>query len=270
MRIGAQTAAKGLVLVAVAAAVLVVLVGFRGGEQARDLPAVTAPVAAAAPAEAEPGTAPAPDAAVAPDVAAPVAASDQADGPAAGAPGSVEDLWRMVQADPENADLWRDLGVNYVNAHEYVSAAEAFAAAVELRPDDARLHADLGTALLYQGLVRIARTEYLRALEIDPELAEAHFNLGVTYSHSEPVDVEAALASWRLAEQFADDEELVQLAREYIEAYGKDAVAAPLGAAPGSPEATASDADGAVQSTDSAAAGGAEVQPHASPESDGS
>ncbi len=270
MRVNAQTAAKGLILVAVAAAVLVALVGFRGGEQARDLPSATAPVAGVAEAEAGPGAAPAPGAA-APDGAAPAATSDDADEAAAGAPGSVEDLWRMVQEDPENADLWRDLGVNYVNAHEYVSAAEAFAAAIELRPDDARLHSDLGTALLYQGLVRIARAEYLRAIEIDPELAEAHFNLGVTYSHSEPADVEAALASWKLAERFADDEELVQLARDYIEAYGKEAAAAaPHGAAPGPAEETASDVDESARSAAPAAAGSAEEEPGAPPESDGS
>lgn len=141
------------------------------------------------------------------------------------------EVQQRLEADDTDSEAWGDLGALLMAAQDYVRAAEAFAAVLELEPEHAAARADLGKALLFQGMVRVARAELARAAELDPTLVEGQLNLGVTFSHAAPADIPAARAAWQAVLELAPESQFATQAQQYLETYVAEEPAAASDAA---------------------------------------
>ncbi len=94
-------------------------------------------------------------------------------------------------------------GVEALNRHEWVAAADAFRKATAMAPRSAPLHHRLGTALVMMGKADEARREFEAALEISPTYAKAHYSLGLLLE--DRGDDEGARAQYAAAVEGAPD-----------------------------------------------------------------
>lgn len=95
---------------------------------------------------------------------------------AADAPGAERAYRRAIEADPQFADAYLNLGVLLGGAGRLDEAIALYRFAIEQRPDDATLHFNLGVMLEDAGQLAEAIAVYERCLELDATLADAHYN----------------------------------------------------------------------------------------------
>ena len=79
---------------------------------------------------------------------------------------------------PDDAALYDDAAMLYLELRRYNEAIEHFRTALRLKPDSAVAHYNLGTALTFARQLEEAAREYETALRIDPLYPKAHNNLG--------------------------------------------------------------------------------------------
>jgi tetratricopeptide (TPR) repeat protein len=95
--------------------------------------------------------------------------------------GAIEDIEAEIAADPDNADLYFDLALEYEAINDWREAADAYKMAISLDPGDADLHFRLAEAYLVQEEVMLAVDAYRKALSLEPALSRAHYQLGRCY-----------------------------------------------------------------------------------------
>lgn len=83
-----------------------------------------------------------------------------------------------VEADPEMAEAWVNLGRLAHEAKDLSEAARLYERAVELERADSIAHYNLAVACEDLGRTKDAVDHYERAVELDPAFADAHWNLG--------------------------------------------------------------------------------------------
>ena len=88
-------------------------------------------------------------------------------------PQAIELLGELAVDDAENAKIWRQLGVCYLETRQFDLALEALTRAVAAAPADAMTHYLLGHAYGSTGQLEPAAACYRRALEVDPHHAKA-------------------------------------------------------------------------------------------------
>lgn len=81
------------------------------------------------------------------------------------------------KADPNNADVYYNLGVLYARQLRYDAAVDALQVAIRLRPDYASAYTQLGNIYYRRGLNGEAARAYERAVELDSAAIDAAFNL---------------------------------------------------------------------------------------------
>jgi Tfp pilus assembly protein PilF len=80
-----------------------------------------------------------------------------------------------TQASREEAVRLNNLGVAFMEQHEFGEAAKRFQEVIKRLPDSAQAHFNLGLALFNNSQFGAARAEFQKALAIDNRLAHAHF-----------------------------------------------------------------------------------------------
>lgn len=95
--------------------------------------------------------------------------------------GAIENIKADIAADPNNADLYFDLALEYEAINDWPEAADAYKMAISLDPGDADLHFRLAEAYLVQEEVMLAVDAYRKALSLEPALSRAHYQLGRCY-----------------------------------------------------------------------------------------
>lgn len=90
-------------------------------------------------------------------------------------------LKNAAKLHPENADIYKTLGVVYLQGKKFKEAEDAYRTAVKLTPSDAETHFYL--ASIYNELKKndLAEEELKRALELKPDYHEALNFLGYLY-----------------------------------------------------------------------------------------
>ena len=88
-------------------------------------------------------------------------------------PAAIELLEELAVEDPENAEVWYQLGVCFLETRHPDLAAEALTRAVKAAPDHATAHYVLGNAYGTLGQLERAAACYRRALEADPNHSKA-------------------------------------------------------------------------------------------------
>jgi len=121
---------------------------------------------------------------------------------------AIEFLRRATEAEPENADAWRDLGDALLYENRLPEATRAFRQAVELRPNDV------------SSLVQLAHAAYAAG---DPEEAIGHIRQAVERDPNSPAARRALLAIYRAARRYDD---ALAAAEELAESDPTDVLAA--------------------------------------------
>lgn len=87
---------------------------------------------------------------------------------------AIELYRRVVQAEPRMHQAWNNLGVLYMDRHDYMEAALALKSAADLQPTDPVPLENLGLAYYRAGHARRSLEYYLQALERDANRVEAY------------------------------------------------------------------------------------------------
>jgi len=106
-------------------------------------------------------------------------------------------LRAAVEADPQSARWFYELGEVLAQSGRAGEAAEQFRQAVELKPDFAAARVSLGQALANAGRTDEALAELRQALDRNPGSAPAHYALGQVLSRQG--DAPSAIVEWRRA-----------------------------------------------------------------------
>jgi tetratricopeptide (TPR) repeat protein len=88
-------------------------------------------------------------------------------------PTAIELLGEVAVEDADNAEVWTQLGVCYLETRQLQLALEALRRATQTDPANATAHYLLGSAFGSTGNLERAAACYRRALEIDPQHAKA-------------------------------------------------------------------------------------------------
>ncbi|CCW71957.1 unnamed protein product [Phytomonas sp. Hart1] len=88
-----------------------------------------------------------------------------------------------LELNPNDADLYTNLGIIYNISHDFDLAAKNFHRTVELRPNDAKVWNKLGATLANGSHSEQALEAYQHALDVDPGYVRAMFNMAVAYNN---------------------------------------------------------------------------------------
>ena len=121
---------------------------------------------------------------------------------------AVEHLLTASRLDPNNSEIWFNLGKAYARDYLSIQATSAFKRALDLEPDFPQARNNLGNVYLAAGELDKAAKEYRYAITSDPDYAEAHHNLGLILSDHGKIE--------EARKQF---ERALELKPEYADAY---------------------------------------------------
>lgn len=95
-------------------------------------------------------------------------------------PQSIDDLRQAAQENPENANIWIDLGNAYYNDSDYEGAKEAFLEAIALDYEACDAHYGLGLSEFARGDFQAALFAFNEVTRLCPQRFDGHYNRGVT------------------------------------------------------------------------------------------
>jgi len=84
-----------------------------------------------------------------------------------------------LRRDPSNVEAYNLLGIIESDQQDYVSADEAFQAALKLAPTSAKTHNNLGNVYVSQKKLDLAEKEFRTVLRLDPGNQDGNYNLGL-------------------------------------------------------------------------------------------
>ena len=88
---------------------------------------------------------------------------------------------RALAIEPENQEIYYDMGVVYGKLKQNNKAFEAYRKALELNPANANAHNNLGALYANNRNYDLALEEFQAVIEIEPNNSKAHNNLSVIY-----------------------------------------------------------------------------------------
>jgi Tfp pilus assembly protein PilF len=182
------------IVYAVAGMFFGVLLGWVIGTQQGGRTAVSAPVAAQAPAQAGGGATPAP-------------ALDE---------GRVQALTTIIKSDPENQQAVVQLANTYFDAERWEDAIQWYERALKINPNDPDVSTDLGVSYYYTNRPDHALTQFDRSLQIDPKHTKTMLNKGIVLAFGKQ-DLKAAAVEWQKVVELAPDSPEGQAARRALE-----------------------------------------------------
>jgi len=100
-----------------------------------------------------------------------------------------------AKKNPENADLWINLGNTCFDAGQHPKAIEAYNKALALAPGNANVLTDLGVMYRRNGQPEKAIESFDKAITVNPKHEIARFNKGIVYIH-DLQDQAAAISAW--------------------------------------------------------------------------
>jgi len=93
-------------------------------------------------------------------------------------PDDVQAYRKLLQIQPDNFEVWLQLGKALVKQEQWEEAIAAYRHITELNPDDVPAHYRLGELLIKQGDLEGAIDTFRQALELSPNSDESYYNLG--------------------------------------------------------------------------------------------
>lgn len=112
----------------------------------------------------------------------------------------VESLRERAAAEPDNPEIWAQLGHLYFDADRFPEAVDAYERALERDPENADLWTDLGVMHRRTGNPARALEAFDRAVALDPRHEISRFNRGIVLMH----DLDRAADALRTWEELAE------------------------------------------------------------------
>jgi cytochrome c-type biogenesis protein CcmH/NrfG len=115
---------------------------------------------------------------------------------------SQPDKSRMIEAledetakNPQNLQVWIQLGNEYFDSNQYEKAIQAYQKALELNPADANVWTDLGIMYRRNGNPQKAIECFDKAIAADPKHEPSRLNKGIVLLH-DMKDFDGAIKAW--------------------------------------------------------------------------
>lgn len=105
-------------------------------------------------------------------------------------------LQLAVQQNPNNADIWTQLGHAYFDTNQPAKAIEAYTKALAIVPGNPSTLTDLGVMYRRNDQPEKALESFDKAITIQPGFEQALFNKGIVYSN-DLRDPESAIQAWK-------------------------------------------------------------------------
>ncbi len=96
-------------------------------------------------------------------------------------PAAIADYNWYIQIKNDNADIYYDRGVCFLNLKQYQYAITDFDKAIQLKPEFPKAYYNRGITYDDTGNYQKAIADYSTCIEQDPEFSDAYFNRGVIY-----------------------------------------------------------------------------------------
>ncbi len=113
-------------------------------------------------------------------------------------------LEKKAQEDPDNAEVWAELGHAFFDSGQADNAIAAYTRALAIAPDNTNVRTDLGVMYFQSKKHREAISEFDKVLSVDAKHPQARFNKGVVL-YSGLGDKAGALAEWKTLLQTQPD-----------------------------------------------------------------
>lgn len=94
---------------------------------------------------------------------------------------SVDKLNELIQADPQNSQLYYERALAYYDLGDLTMALKDFNKTVELEPDFASAFNDRGICHFELMQFRESLSDFNQAIKLDPEYSEAYFNRSLVW-----------------------------------------------------------------------------------------
>jgi cytochrome c-type biogenesis protein CcmH/NrfG len=157
--------------------------------------------AAAQPADAQPGAAPAPPAANQPPPL------DDA---------KVQGLMTIIKSDPKNAGAQVQLANTYFDAQRYDDAIKWYEEGLKLDPKNVDASTDLGVSYFYSNRTDEALRQFDYSLKINPTHTKTLLNQGIVLAFGKR-DMKGATAAWEKVVQLAPNSPEAQAAKQGLQ-----------------------------------------------------
>ncbi len=105
-------------------------------------------------------------------------------------------LEQKARENPDNAQVWVELGHAFFDSGQADNAIAAYTRALAIEPDNANVRTDMGVMYFQSDKPREAIAEFDKVLAANPKHPQARFNKGVVL-YSGLNDRKAALAEWQ-------------------------------------------------------------------------
>ncbi len=110
-------------------------------------------------------------------------------------PGSgLEGLKAMARNEPDNPELWQELGKSSENLQDWEGAAQAYSQVLDIDPQKAEAWASMGKAQMEMGRFQEAVSAYDTATGINPGLADSWYGKGRAYLKDRDVSDQGAFS----------------------------------------------------------------------------
>jgi cytochrome c-type biogenesis protein CcmH/NrfG len=105
-------------------------------------------------------------------------------------------LLEKLKTDPNNSDLFIQVGKIYSSTHQFKEAASYYGKALQVDPKNVAIRTEMASCLYYNGDVDEAISQLQQSLHYDPKDANSLFNLGMIKWQAKQ-DSKGALAAWQ-------------------------------------------------------------------------
>lgn len=115
-----------------------------------------------------------------------------------------EPLLRKLKSDPDNPQLWNQVGLIYKSAHQFKQSEGYFEKSLQYDPKNLGVRADYASCMYYTGDVDGALAQLNQSLTYDPKHAGTLMNIGIIKWRGKN-DVNGAIAAWEQLLQYHPD-----------------------------------------------------------------
>jgi tetratricopeptide (TPR) repeat protein len=95
---------------------------------------------------------------------------------------AIIDAESVVKGNPDNSEVYIELGMAYFHAEQFKDAMEAFQQAITLNPSAAHAYNGIGRVCYHTGPAQAAIEAYERAIDLDRNYIDPYYGLGILYS----------------------------------------------------------------------------------------
>jgi len=121
-------------------------------------------------------------------------------------PEDVQAYRKLLQIQPDNWEVWLQLGKILVKQEQWEEASATYSKAIEINPQHFVSYCGLGKSLVKQGQLDRAIAAYEQAIQLNPEADWIHYSLGEVLQQRSQFDLESATASYRRAIELNPDD----------------------------------------------------------------